>query len=229
MPLTFPPFQLVADEANFVVLNKSAGLNFHCEDGEPGVVALAEKELGLKLYSVHRLDKMTSGLLLLAKSSSAAAKLSQAFAEKTVTKFYLALSLKKPKKKQGLIKGDMEKARRGSWKLVKSLNNPAVTQFFSYSVDEGLRLFVVKPQTGKTHQIRVALKSIGSPILGDSRYAGDAADRGYLHAYSLGFDLDGRSYTYRSMPDVGSYYLTKEFEIKLMELGELSMLPWPRV
>jgi tRNA pseudouridine32 synthase/23S rRNA pseudouridine746 synthase len=61
-------FSLVFENDQFVVINKQAGINFHSEDGEFGVVVAAEQSLNKKLYSVHRLDKMTSGLLLLAKS-----------------------------------------------------------------------------------------------------------------------------------------------------------------
>ncbi|GAK87976.1 pseudouridine synthase [Vibrio ponticus] len=69
-----------------------------------------------QLYLVHRLDKMTSGILLLARNSQAASELSQAFAKRLVEKFYLAIGTKKPKKKQGLISGiwNARVARRGS-------------------------------------------------------------------------------------------------------------------
>lgn len=58
----------------------------------------------------------------------------------------------------------MERSRRASWKLINSKENPAVTQFFSTAAQGGNRLFLCKPHTGKTHQIRVALKSVGSGI-----------------------------------------------------------------
>jgi len=68
-------FSLLYENDDFIVINKQANINFHSEDGQFGVVVAAEKALGCKLYSVHRLDKMTSGLLLLAKSSAIAALL----------------------------------------------------------------------------------------------------------------------------------------------------------
>ena len=137
------------------------------------MVVAAEKALQCKLYSVHRLDKMTSGLLLLAKSPQIAAQLTALFTTHQIQKYYLAISDKKPKKKQGLIKGGMQKSRRGMWKLTKEKNNLAITQFFSYSLGNGKRLFVIKPHSGKTHQIRVALKSIGSAIC--ERFAREGA------------------------------------------------------
>ena len=180
-------FSLLFENADFIVINKQFNINFNSEEGEFGVVVAAEKALQCKLYSVHRLDKMTSGLLLLAKSPQIAAQLTALFTEHQIQKYYLAISDKKPKKKQGLIKGGMQKSRRGMWKLTKENNNLAITQFFSYSLGEGKRLFVVKPHSGKTHQIRVALRSVGSGIAGDEIYGNEKADRGYLHAFALRF------------------------------------------
>jgi tRNA pseudouridine32 synthase / 23S rRNA pseudouridine746 synthase len=152
---------------------------------------------------VHRLDKMTSGLLLLARTPQANRALSMSFAERQVSKQYLALSDCKPKKKQGWIKGDMQKGRGGSWLLTRSLENPAISWFDSTPVREGLRLFRIKPQTGKTHQIRVAMKSIGAPILGDARYGGSPAERGYLHAWRLDFVLWDTPFSFECPPEPG--------------------------
>jgi len=180
--------QLVFEHQDFIVLNKPAGLSFHSEF-EPGVVALAEQQRAEKLYAVHRLDKGTSGLLLLARSSEAAAALSALFAQGQIDKWYLALSAGKAKKKQGWVKGDMVPARRSAWMLSSSMQNPAVSYFISAGLaDEGRRAYLVKPYTGKTHQVRVALKSVGAPLLGDELYKGDSADRLYLHAYGLKFN-----------------------------------------
>ena len=66
-----PAFTLIAETADFVLLNKAAGISFHSDDG-PGLVVLAQQQLGYKLYPVHRLDKVTSGLIVLARSSAAA-------------------------------------------------------------------------------------------------------------------------------------------------------------
>jgi len=73
-------------------------------------------------------------------------------------------------------------------------------------VRPGLRLFLLKPTTGKTHQIRVALKSEGAPILGDKMYSSSSADRTYLHAYSLTFKVNNKPYKYTCMPDCGEHF-----------------------
>ena len=114
-------FEIVDVQPGFVVIDKAAGVGFHQEADQPGLVSQVEAWLGeSKLYPVHRLDRMTSGLLLLATSPAAAEQLNRQFRLGLVQKYYLALSDRKPKKKQGLISGDMDKGRRGSWRLLKS-------------------------------------------------------------------------------------------------------------
>ena len=83
----------------------------------------------------------------------------------------------------------MARSRRSSWKLCASKVNPAITQFSSYRVGDRKRLFVLKPTTGKTHQLRVALKSIDAPIVVDRLYGHPVDDVSgiYLHAFSLSF------------------------------------------
>ena len=217
--------EVLFENAQFILFNKPFGLSFHSEEGE-GFVVKAEKQTGLKLYSVHRLDKMTSGLLLLAKSSEDANKITKLFEERRIEKFYLAISMRKPKKKQGWVKGDMGPARRGSYKLLETKKNQAVTQFISTALRTHERLFLVKPHTGKTHQIRVALKSLGSPIAGDIRYAAveDASkeDRGYLHAYALQFVLDGKEYSFVCLPQEGERFISEEFKAQIQQWSE----PW---
>jgi len=227
-------FLVVYENNEFIVINKQAGINFHSEDGEFGVVVAAEKAFACKLYSVHRLDKMTSGLLLLAKSSKIAAQLSALFIEHRIQKYYLAISDKKPKKKQGLIKGGMEKSRRSMWKLNKGTNNLAITQFFSCPLENGKRLFVVKPHTGKTHQIRVALKSIGSAICGDPLYAEKLPqnadyDRAYLHAYQIDFRLNHQDYSFKVNPQSGGLFASEIFSKQLEDIGALEKLEWPKI
>ncbi len=219
--------EIIFENEAFVVVNKPQDLNFHSEDGEPGLVALVTQQLGLdQLFSVHRLDKMTSGLLLLAKSSAVANALATLFEQRLIEKFYLAISLRKPKKKQGWVKGDMAASRRGSYKLLKSMDSPTITQFKSVALRTHERLFLIKPHTGKTHQIRVALKSLGSPVAGDTRYANSEEavkeDRGYLHAYALRFTLHERTYSFVLPPTTGERYSSAECHTAL----KLWESPW---
>lgn len=197
--------KVISDEVDFIVAVKPAGLSFHSEQGA-GFVALLEAQQESKLYPVHRLDKVTSGLIVLAKSSKAAASLTELFSNRLVDKFYLAITEGKPKKKQGWIKGDMSVSRRGTYKLEKTSKNPAVTRFYSTSLGEGLRGVMLKPFSGKTHQLRVAMKSISSPILGYTAYTASSSDRVYLHAFALSFQWQ-RQYKYFSyLPDTGKEF-----------------------
>ncbi|ENC9557033.1 TIGR01621 family pseudouridine synthase [Aeromonas hydrophila] len=218
-------YRILAQHKDFMVINKGPGLGMHDETDEagllhPGLVSRVKADTGLLLYPVHRLDKMTSGLVLLARTTEANRALSMAFAAREVRKQYLALSDRKPKKKQGWVKGDMQKGRGGSWMLARSQDNPAISWFDSVSVREGLRLYRIKPQTGKTHQIRVALKSVGAPILGDERYGGTAADRGYLHAWRLAFTLAGEAFDFVCPPDEGTLFVLPELHAAIAGLAE---------
>lgn len=184
--------------------NKPAGVNFHTEDGTDGFIVQLEKQLNCKLWPVHRLDKLTSGLLLVAKNKTSCAYLSGLFADRKIEKYYLAICPSSMKKKQGTIKGDMDSARRGAYKLLKSNRNPAITQFYSTSLKPSLRVCLLKPKTGKTHQLRVALKSLGSPILGDALYSGKPEARMCLHSYALCFEYEGKKYQILEQPDFGT-------------------------
>ncbi len=220
-------FDIIENNDDFLVINKHNNVDFHCSDSGLGIVAKVSQTLGnIALYPVHRLDKMTSGLLIMAKSSQIAAQFGELFESRTISKFYLAISDKKPKKKQGLIKGDMKKGRNGSYLLLKSNDNPAVTQFFSFSVTAGIRGFVLKPHTGKTHQLRVAMKSIGAPILGDPRYYPQhQGDVGFLHAWQLQFELNGQAFAYTAQPP----WTLNGVEAWLRDMTKPQELPWPRL
>ncbi len=217
--------RIVHENDRFVVAVKPEEVNFHSEE-EAGFVVRMSKQLGQSLFPVHRLDKMTSGLVILAKDAETAAQFGKMFEERAIEKYYLAISLRKPKKKQGWVKGDMAKARRGDYKLLVTMENPAITQFISCALRTHERFFLIKPHTGKTHQIRVALKSLGSPCAGDERYAqADEArkeDRGYLHAYALRFRLDGEEFSFILPPDEGERFVSAECAGQLGEWSE----PW---
>lgn len=174
-------WEILFRHPDFVAVNKPCGVSVHQEEGAVSLTQTLAAQLGLEqVWLLHRLDKLTSGVLLFALNPQSASELAQQFAAKTMRKTYLALATDKPSKKQGWIKGDME--------------NPAVTEFCSHSLEPGLRLFVLHPHTGKTHQLRVAMKSLGSPILGDTLYGGKPASRMFLHAWKIKFDYQGQTF-----------------------------------
>jgi tRNA pseudouridine32 synthase/23S rRNA pseudouridine746 synthase len=221
-----PPLTIIHSHEDWVIVNKPAGISMQQEQGQPNDISLLQYALAAlqkieshitKLWPVHRLDKVTSGLVIFAKSAEAAAAFTPMFSEQTVQKHYIAIALGKPKKKQGWVKGDMEKGRNGSWLLTRNMNNPAITQFNSCALEtetkDAKRLYVIKPKTGKTHQIRVALKSIGCPILGDERYKGAQADRCYLHALNLSFFWKEQTFCFSALPEQGNWPELSDLEL----------------
>ncbi|AWB69033.1 TIGR01621 family pseudouridine synthase [Saccharobesus litoralis] len=212
---------LVYQNEHFVIAYKPENVDFHddSQNGNQGFFNQTKHELQLtELYPCHRLDKVTSGLIIFAKTLNAEHAFNELFKNKNIQKIYLAISDRKPSKKQGKVAGDMEKSRNSAWRLSRSQMNPAITHFNSIALTEGKRLFVLKPATGKTHQLRVMMKSLGSPICGDQLYKGTEVDRVYLHAYQLKFSLFGEDYTFSQFPNSGSWFLSLAKQTNLKSL-----------
>jgi len=229
-------FKTIAEHPDFIVVDKAAGVNFHDEgDIGSGLFSQVRHQLqstnsAAELYPVHRLDKMTSGLVIFAKTLACAQTFGQLFNDHDIEKYYLAIADKKPRKKQGLIKGDMGKSRRGMFKLLRTMDNPAITQFISDNIGNKQRLYLLKPHSGKTHQLRVALSSIGAPIVGDPLYNSQStADRGYLHAYALRFIYLDEPFEFICSPNSGEYFLTEQFTEHLTAQKKPWQLNWPRL
>jgi 23S rRNA-/tRNA-specific pseudouridylate synthase len=207
------------ESGRVIAVCKPEGVSHH-DDGnvDSGIVSLirshqasGEIEYQGRIYGVHRLDRVTSGILLFAKDPTTAGILSTKFRNGEITKYYCGISGKKPvKRKQGWVQGNMVKGRRKSWLLTRDLeaesDNFAKTRFFTAGlssltgqlVDTEIQpktLILFRPYTGKTHQIRVAAKSVGLPLLGDPVYKDGSskdkeAPRTYLHACALHCELD---------------------------------------
>ena len=216
---------IVYQTDDFIIIYKPCGLSVHKDQSEIGLTTLLAEQLGVpQVWLVHRLDKVTSGLLILALNAESAAEFFRLFSEHHIKKTYLALSNQKPKKKQGLIVGDMQKARNGAWKLCQSKENPAITRFKSVSCEPNLRLFILKPQTGKTHQLRVAMKSLGSPILGDTLYGKNTEniDRTYLHAARLQFEFKGQAFDVFTPPKEGEWWHRDAVQSQIQKFSSAS-------
>jgi tRNA pseudouridine32 synthase / 23S rRNA pseudouridine746 synthase len=227
-------FTLIHTSDDFIVISKKAGVSFHGNEAAMSLDDAIRERLGIsELYPLHRLDNLTSGLLVFARTRGAVRELAAQFRERRIEKFYLAVGGAHPKKKQGLVTGDMKKGRNGVWILAHTHERPAVTRFYSTSLQPGLRLYLVRLYTGRTHQIRVALKSVSAPVLGDDRYckkipSGIEPDRGYLHSYALAFTMGGVRHKFINPPDEGRYFLSPEFREALVRLGEDPWkLNWP--
>jgi len=220
------PITIIHNHADWVIVNKPSGISMQHEQGDISTPSLQQRALAdikkidnntTRLWPVHRLDKATSGLVIFAKSAAAAAIFGQLFSQRKVEKHYLAIALGKPKKKQGWVKGDMEKGRNGSWLLTRTQLNPASTYFTSTALETdqtiAKRLYLIQPKTGKTHQIRVALKSLGCAILGDERYKGAEADRCYLHAFAVSFNWQDQVMKFQCEPEQGEWPTFSQVEL----------------
>ncbi|MCS7204571.1 MAG: pseudouridine synthase [Leptospiraceae bacterium] len=233
--------EIIDHNPNFLVLYKPEGLAFYEESPAPSllrIVRVMEQEKiipeGERLFPVHRLDKITSGVIIFARGRKASNILGNHFRFHRIKKIYLALSYRIPKKKQGAIVGDIQKDRRSRWKLLRTRENPTYTFFKSFPFiredAKYFRIFLVMPITGKTHQVRVVLKSLGSPIVGDPLYGKPSLarreDRTYLHSYGMKFTFEDKNYEYVIPPKSGVHFLHKEFQGFLKQIGNPFELPW---
>ncbi|MHB1163349.1 MAG: RluA family pseudouridine synthase [Minisyncoccota bacterium] len=148
---------------------------------------------------VHRLDRDTSGVLIFAKTAAAYAFLRAAFHDREVKKTYLAFVYGAPKAKKGVIDFDIGRSRRdfrlrSAQPKAKGRLREALTRYEVVGEAESCALLMVQPETGRTHQIRVHLKAIHHPIVGDPLYAPKqplllGIKRLGLHAYAINIPL----------------------------------------
>lgn len=138
-----------------------------------------------ELWLVHRLDRGTSGALLFARTRAAAARLDAAFRERRVEKEYLAWVSGVPAQHEGTIASALREEGRRS--VVDAKGKPAETRWRVEERRTDRTLMRVFPTTGRMHQIRVHLESIGHPVIGDRLYGGPPAPRLMLHASRLIF------------------------------------------
>jgi tRNA pseudouridine65 synthase len=169
---------LFQDE-RLVAFAKPSGLLVHRGWGNDPVVLvdLAERALGRKVYPVHRLDRATSGVLLLALDSSAAAAMCAQFEHSLARKRYLALVRGVPPE-QGVIDHPIPR-REGGPRV------PAVTEFERLHALERYAIVEARPRTGRLHQVRRHLKHISHPIIGDVNYGKGEHNRLFRERYAL--------------------------------------------
>jgi tRNA pseudouridine65 synthase len=175
------PIEILFDDADVVVVNKPSGLLVHRGWGNDEDVAMrrVRDALGVHVYPVHRLDRGTSGALVLARTREMAALLGQRFASGQVEKRYLALVRGTPPE-SGRIDHPIPNGESGP-------RVPAVTRFALVrrsSVDR-CSLIVALPETGRTHQIRRHLRHLDHPLVGDVNYGSGEINRRYRALYAL--------------------------------------------
>ena len=198
--------QIIDNNENFIVLNKSSGISVQggtkSKKNLVDIFAKSEIFQGTKPYSVHRLDKDTSGVFIMAKTRESAQLLTSLFRLRKVHKTYLAICHGELIKDSGewnddLIRYDGEK------KIIEK----AKTIFKVLDKNSEASLVELKPITGRKHQLRKQLYALGQPIFGDIKYKLSSSSKGInknlmLHSYQIKFIIDDVKHTYTALlPD----------------------------
>ena len=207
---------VIFEDKHFLVIDKPSGIASHGGSGvSHGAIELlraARPHESLEL--VHRLDRDTSGVLVLAKSRAGLTGLQAAIRAGEVTKQYLCLMVGHPPKAKFDVNAPLRKSiLQGGERMVRVSEDgkPALTFFREMEQYPGARLMQATLGTGRTHQIRVHAAHVGHPLAGDPKY-GDremnkrfremGLQRLFLHASHLSFELDGRLYSFSApLPD----------------------------
>ncbi len=198
------PLNIKHEDEHLIVIDKPAGLVVHPAPGHPSgtlVNALLFHCTDLKGIGgverpgiVHRLDKDTSGLIVVAKTDHALASLQNQFQERTIKKVYLALARGRLSPAKGVVCLPIARHLKDRKKMATGTDDEGREAETAYEVIlhmDGYDLVRLFPKTGRTHQIRVHLASLGHPILSDSLYGGRSRgrepvlDRQALHAHQL--------------------------------------------
>jgi len=191
------PLDIIFEDEQLIALNKPAGVLVHPSHRENrGTLLnglayyLNPHEASLTTPAVrpglpHRLDKDTSGILVVAKTKLAQRNLTRAFMRKQAEKRYLAIAAGEPKPESGEIEAPIGRdAEAKLWKVIPD-GKPALSRYKVLERSGEYSLVELEPVTGRTNQLRIHLESIGHPILGDHQRGGGTADRLYLHAHKL--------------------------------------------
>ena len=214
--------QIIDNNDNFVVLNKSSGISVQggtkSKKNLVDIFAKSEIFQGTKPYSVHRLDKDTSGVFIMAKTRESAQLLTSLFRLRKVHKIYLAICHGELNKDSGewnddLIRYDGEK------KIIEK----AKTIYKVLDKNSEASLVELKPITGRKHQLRKQLYALGQPIFGDIKYKLSNSSKGLnknlmLHSYQIKFIIDDIKHTYTALlPD----YFRKLLKTKRLRFSGL--------
>lgn len=184
---------VIYDDEDIVVINKPAGL---AVQGGSNITRHVDGMLdgltganNVRPRLVHRLDKDTSGVLLLARSAESARRLATAFAGRDVEKIYLAITSPAPEKDSGRIDAPLAKGEAGEnlEKMMadEDIGKSAITDYEVLARGDDAALVQFAPLTGRTHQIRVHAQIIGAPLWGDIKYGGKRGGHFHLHARKI--------------------------------------------
>ena len=214
--------QIIDNNENFIVLNKSSGISVQggtkSKKNLVDIFAKSEIFQGTKPYSVHRLDKDTSGVFIMAKTRESAQLLTSLFRLRKVHKTYLAICHGELDKESGEWNNDLVRFD-GEKKIIEK----AKTIYKVLDKNSEASLVELKPITGRKHQLRKQLYALGQPIFGDIKYKLSNSARGLnknlmLHSYQIKFIINDIKHTYTALlPD----YFRKLLKTKRLSFSGL--------
>ena len=204
---------ILYQDKNFIIINKWSSIS--TQGGSKIKLSLDDiiKQISSNYKLVHRLDKETSGLLIISKNLFSARLFGNLFKSKRIDKSYLAICEGKPKQNESIVKLN-----------IKTKNNKIDNTETYYKVldtHKRISLLLFKPKTGKTHQLRIVSKNLGCPIVGDLKYNYQTKykyEKLKLNAYKLKFSLNMKEYEFKSILPADFDLFIKKHNLKMKSL-----------
>jgi len=206
---------LIEDNDEFIVINKKGGVSVQggtkSRNNLIDIFSNSNLFKDTKPYSVHRLDKETSGVMIIAKNYNSAKLLTSLFRLRKVHKTYLAICHGIFKNKKGEIRGNLVK-----YEKEKKISELAITNYNVISSNNFFSFLELKPVTGRKHQLRKQLSFMGNPIVGDVKYNNIKSKNKdqkklMLHSYKIKFLINNKKFNFQAKPpDYFNNYLNKK-------------------
>ena len=200
--LTFSSNLFIEDNENFAILNKPAGLAVQQgTKSKRNILDILKKTKEFQNYfpyTVHRIDKETTGILIVAKTRKYAQLLTSLFRIRKIYKTYLAITIGSLNEKKGILSDDLL-----HYEGNKQIKSKAITRFVEIDSNGKYSLLQLNPETGRKHQLRKQLLSRGCPVFGDTKYRfqenkNKKNSRLMLHAYKISFSIDNIKYKFKA-------------------------------
>ena len=216
--LSFSSTMFIEDNENFVVLNKPAGISVQSgTKSKKNIIDIlrSTKEFnGYTPYTVHRIDKDTTGILIVAKNREYAQLFTSLFRIRKIHKTYLGIVVGQLQKNKGTFKDELI-----YFENEKKIKSIGITHYTVLDSNNNYSLLKLNPETGKKHQLRKQLLIHGNPILGDSKYTmlrnlPSKKSNLMLHAYKINFSIAGKKYNFFVDPPIAFKNTLKEKYLK---------------
>ena len=216
--LSFSSSMFIENNENFVVINKPAGISVQSgTKSKKNIIDILRntKEFdGYSPYTVHRIDKETTGILIVAKSREYAQLFTSLFRIRKIHKTYLGIVVGQLHKNKGIFKDELV-----YYEDDKKIKSIAITHYIVLDSNNNYSLLKLNPVTGKKHQLRKQLLIHGNPILGDTKYRifenhPVKKNNLMLHAYKINFSIAGTKYNFSAEPPPAFKNTLKEKYLK---------------